>query len=38
LTGLPAVLAGLDAIEEELAVRQRAAAQPVACAYELTPE
>ena len=38
LTGLPAVLEGLDGIEEELAVRQRAAAQPVACAYELIPE
>jgi hypothetical protein len=38
LTGLPAVLQGLDAVEEELAVRQRAAAQPVACAYELIPE
>jgi lysophospholipase L1-like esterase len=38
LTGLPAALAGLDAIEEELAARQRAAAQPVACAYELIPE
>ena len=38
LTRLPAVLEGLDAMEEELAVRQRSAAQPVACAYELIPE
>ena len=38
LARLPAVLEGLDAMDEELAVRQRAAAQPVACSYELTPE
>jgi hypothetical protein len=38
LTRLPAVLEGLDAMEEELAVRQRAAAQPVSHAYELIPE
>jgi len=38
LTRLPAVLEGLDGIEEELAVRQRAAAQPAAHAYELIPE
>jgi lysophospholipase L1-like esterase len=38
LTRLPAVLEGLDAMEEELDVRQRSAAQPVACAYELIPE
>jgi lysophospholipase L1-like esterase len=38
LTGLPAVLVGLEGIDEELAARQRAAAQPVACAYELVPE
>jgi hypothetical protein len=35
---LPAVLEGLDAVEEELTVRQRAAAQPVPCSYELIPE
>ena len=38
LTRLPAVLEGLDAMDEELAVRQRAAAQPAACWYELIPE
>ena len=38
LTRLPAVLEGLDAMDEELAVRQRAAAQPAACLYELIPE
>jgi len=38
LARLPAVLEGLDAMDEELAVRQRAAAQPVACSYELIPE
>jgi hypothetical protein len=38
LARLPAVLDGLDAMDEELAVRQRAAAQPVACSYELIPE
>jgi len=38
LTTLPAVLEGLDAIEAEFAARQWAAAQPVACAYELVPE
>lgn len=35
---LPAVLDNLDAIEDELAARQRAAAQPAACFYELIPE
>jgi len=38
LARLPAVLEGLDAMEEELAARQRAAAQPVVCLYELIPE
>ena len=38
LTRLPAVLEGLDAIDEELAVRQREAAQPVTRSYELIPE
>ena len=38
LARLPAVLEGLDAVEEELAVKQRAAAQPAAHAYELIPE
>jgi len=38
LARLPAVLEGLDAVEEELAVRQRAAAQPAIHAYELIPE
>jgi lysophospholipase L1-like esterase len=38
LTRLASVLDGLDAMDEELAVRQRAAAQPVACSYELIPE
>jgi hypothetical protein len=38
LSRLPAGLEGLDAVEEELAARQRAAAQPVACSYELIPE
>jgi lysophospholipase L1-like esterase len=38
LTRLPAVLEGLDTMEEELAVRQRAAAQPVVRSYELIPE
>jgi lysophospholipase L1-like esterase len=38
LARLLAGLEALDAVEEELAVRQRAAAQPVACAYELIPE
>jgi lysophospholipase L1-like esterase len=38
LARLPAVLEGLDAMDEELAVRQRAAAQPIACSYELIPE
>jgi hypothetical protein len=38
LTRLAGALEGLDAVEEELAVRQRAAAQPVACSYELIPE
>ena len=37
-TRLPAVLEGLDAMDEELAVRRKAAAQPVACSYELIPE
>jgi hypothetical protein len=35
---LPAALDNLDAIDAELAARQRAAAQPAACFYELTPE
>jgi hypothetical protein len=35
---LPAMLEGMDAMDEELAARQRAAEQPVACSYELTPE
>jgi hypothetical protein len=38
LARLPAVLEGLDAMDEELAARQRAAAQPLACSYELIPE
>jgi hypothetical protein len=38
LSRLPAVLDGLDAMDEELAARQRAAAQPAACSYELIPE
>jgi len=38
LAHLPAVLDGLDATEEELTARQRAAAQPVVCLYELIPE
>ena len=38
LSRLPAVLEGLDAMDEELAVRQKAAAEPVACSYELIPE
>ena len=35
---LPTVLDNLDAIDAELAARQRAAAQPAACYYELIPE
>ena len=35
---LPTVLDNLDAIDAELAARQRAAAQPAACFYELIPE
>jgi lysophospholipase L1-like esterase len=38
LTRLAPALEGLDAVEEELAAQQRAAAQPVACSYELIPE
>jgi hypothetical protein len=38
LSRLSAALEALDAVEEELAARQRAAAQPVACSYELIPE
>jgi hypothetical protein len=38
LKGLSSVLDGLDAIEAELAQRQRAAAQPAPCFYELIPE
>ena len=38
LTRLPAVLEGLDAMDEELAARQREAAQPVTRSYELIPE
>jgi lysophospholipase L1-like esterase len=38
LTKLSTVLEGLDAMEEELAARQWAAAQPVAWSYELVPE
>ena len=38
LARLSAALEGLDAFEEELAAQQRAAAQPVACSYELIPE
>jgi len=38
LTRLTAVLEGMDAMDEELAVRQKAAAEPVACSYELIPE
>ncbi len=38
LAALPATLAGLDAIDEELVARQRAASQPVARFYELSPE
>ena len=38
LTRLPAVLEGLDSMEDELAAQQRAAAQPIARAYELIPE
>lgn len=32
------IIENLDALDEELAVRQRAAAQPAACYYELIPE
>lgn len=35
---LPTVLDNLDALDAELAARQRAAAQPAACYYELIPE
>jgi lysophospholipase L1-like esterase len=38
LSRLPAVLEGLAAMDEELAARQRAAAQPAPCSYELIPE
>jgi hypothetical protein len=38
LTRLPAALESLDAMEDELTARQRAAAQPVERAYELIPE
>jgi len=38
LSRMPAILEGLDAMDEELAARQRAAAQPVPCSYELIPE
>jgi lysophospholipase L1-like esterase len=38
LVRLAAALEGLDAVEEELAAQQRAAAQPVVCSYELIPE
>jgi hypothetical protein len=38
LTRLPGVLEGLDAMEAQLAAQQKAAAQPVVCQYELTPE
>jgi hypothetical protein len=38
LARLPAVLDNLDALDADLAARQRAAAQPAACYYELLPE
>jgi hypothetical protein len=38
LTRLAPALEGLDAVEEELAAQQRAAARPAACSYELIPE
>jgi len=38
LTRLPGALDTLDSLENEIAARQRAAAQPVPCAYELIPE
>jgi hypothetical protein len=34
---LPSILSNLDGLDEELAVRQRAAAQPANCFYELVP-
>jgi lysophospholipase L1-like esterase len=38
LTRLPGALDTLDSLENEIAARQRAAAQPVPCSYELIPE
>jgi lysophospholipase L1-like esterase len=38
LARLPSVLDNLDALDADLAARQRAAAQPAACYYELMPE
>ena len=38
LTRLPGALDTLDSLENEIAARQRAAAHPVPCAYELIPE
>jgi lysophospholipase L1-like esterase len=38
LTRLPGAIDSLDSLENEIATRQRAAAQPVPCSYELIPE
>ncbi len=38
LPRVPTIIENLDALDEDLAVRQRAAAQPAACYYELIPE
>jgi hypothetical protein len=38
LARVESILDNLDALEAELAARQRAAAQPAACYYELIPE
>jgi hypothetical protein len=37
LKRLPAALESLDALEDEISARQKAAAQPVLCTYELIP-
>jgi lysophospholipase L1-like esterase len=37
LPRMQSILSNLDALDEELAVRQRAAAQPASCFYELIP-
>ncbi len=38
LPRVPTIIENLAALDEDLAVRQRAAAQPAACYYELVPE